>query len=227
MWQVFFPLACKEIHKDSLIWSLNFREDCPSSVHCDDHKDIPPSKIQRITLQDHKQINLKKSKHHIMLSPEGKWTWLGPGIGRGLRSQCWGSAGAGGHGLWWRLFTPVWEEVKLLQPSCRYPSCSTFLLMVEFQWFLMELSVLLGISLAFNLFYDSNWKWRYAMLCTQDRVTVQEEAWRSLPSGCQAVCGPRRWFDPLPESMKTSSPQGWGGCASVHGTAFQSSPGGA
>lgn len=153
---------------------------------------------------------------------ERKRTWLGPGIGRG--SQCWGSAAAGAHGLWWRLFTPAWEEVKLLQPSCRYPSCSTFLLMVEFQWFLMELSVLLGIGLAFNLFYDSDWKQKYAM-CTQDCVTVQEEALRSLPSGCRAFCGPHRWFDPLPESMKTSSPQGWGGCAIVHDTASQSSPG--
>lgn len=34
------------------------------------------------------------------------------------------------------------EEVEQLWRTCRYPSFSTFLFRVEFQWFLMELSVL-------------------------------------------------------------------------------------
>lgn len=111
----FLLLTCKEVHKDSLIWSWNYWDDCPSVVHCEDHTNIPASKTQMITLK--KQINLKKSKHHIVLGPKGNRTWFGPGTGRGLWSHCWGSAG--GHSLWWRLFTPAWEEVKLLQPSCR------------------------------------------------------------------------------------------------------------
>lgn len=36
---------------------------------------------------------------------------------------------------------PVLSELDFV-PSCRYPSCSTFLRIVEFQWFLIELSVL-------------------------------------------------------------------------------------
>ncbi len=42
----FFPQACQERNKNSLKWSLNYWEDCPSGVHCEDRKDIPPSLIQ-------------------------------------------------------------------------------------------------------------------------------------------------------------------------------------
>lgn len=56
----FSPLACTETDQDSLIRSLNSQEEHPSSVHSEDHKDILPSKIQRMTLK--KQIKIKKSK---------------------------------------------------------------------------------------------------------------------------------------------------------------------
>lgn len=86
----------------------------------------------------------------------------------------------------------------------------------------MELSVLWGSSWLsiYIFFFTKVWQEIFG-------YTVQEGAWRSLPSGCRAVCGPHRWFCPLPESKKTSWLLGWGDCAIVHGTASRSFPGGA